>query len=84
MKPQSKIGRGGRDEKIEDSVGIICEGIRMENHIAIQNILLDLQAKEGMDRINCRSLSETFFIEAELQTTINMVKKINQDQRRRM
>ena len=30
---KAAIARGERDEKIEDSVGIICESIRMENHI---------------------------------------------------
>ena len=33
---KATIGRGGRDEKIEDSFGIIYEGIRMSNHIARQ------------------------------------------------
>ena len=39
---------------------------------------MDLQAKEGMDKMNSRDLSETSVIKAELQITIEMVKKINQ------
>ena len=81
---QATIGRGERDEKIEDSVGIICEGIRMEKHITIQNSLLYIQAKEGMYKINYRDLSETAVIKAELQSTMDMVKKIDQYQRRPM
>ena len=54
---QATIGRGGRDGKVEDSVAIICEGIRMENHIFRQCDLLDLQPKEGMDKINYRAIS---------------------------
>ena len=62
------IGRGGRDEKIEDSVGIICEGIRMSYHISRNIALLDLQAKESTDKIKCKALSKTVFNKAELQT----------------
>ena len=44
------IGRGGRDGKIENNVGIICQGIRMANHIYRQSALLDIKAKEGMKK----------------------------------
>ena len=81
---QATIGRDGIDEKIKDSVGIICEDARITNHIAIQRALLDLQDSEGMDKIKYRHISEFVVIKAELQTTIDMVKNINQDQRRLM
>ena len=48
MNLQVTIGRGGRDEEIEDSFGTICGGIRMENHISRKSASFDLQAKEGM------------------------------------
>ena len=53
---QATIGRGGRDGKVEYSVAIICEGIRMENHIFRQSDSLYLQAKEVMDKIKYRAL----------------------------
>ena len=56
MKLQATIGRGGRDEKITYSAGIICEVIRMAKHINIQSASLDLQAKGGMEKIKYRAL----------------------------
>ena len=38
----------------------------MENHIDRQSVSLDLQAKEGTDKIKSRALSETAVIKAEL------------------
>ena len=81
---QALIGRGGRYEKKEDSFGIKCESIKMGNHIAIQSDLLDIKAKEGMEKIKYRDLSETVVIKAELQTTMDMVNNIDQYQRRPM
>ena len=45
MKLQAKIVRDDRDEEIHDSVGTICGGIRMENHISRKSDSLDLQDK---------------------------------------
>ena len=81
---QSIIGRSGRDEEIEDYVGTICGGIRTENNVSRQSDSLYLQAKEVMDKINSGSISETDVIKAEIQTTMAMVEKINQDQRRQI
>ena len=81
---KAAIARGERDEKIEDSVGIICDGIRMANRISRQSALLDLQAKEGMDKIKYMALLEKAIIKAGLQTTMDTLKKIDQDQRRPM
>ena len=79
MKLQAKIGRGDRNEEIYDSVGTICGGIRMANHITRQSDSLDLQDKEGMDMIKYRTLSETSVIDSKLQTNMAMVKNIEQD-----
>ena len=43
LKLQATIVRDDIDDKIEDSIGIIRMGIRMENQIAIQRALLDIQ-----------------------------------------
>ena len=56
----------------------------MENYITIQSDSLDLQDKEGMVKIKYRDLSYRAVIKAEIQTTIAIVKKINQYQRRPM
>ena len=60
------IGRGGRDGKIENNVGIICQGIRMANHIYRQSALLDIKAKEGMKKKSYRDISETDIIKGDL------------------
>ena len=73
---QAKIGRFVMYKEIEDQVGTTWEGIMMANHIAIQGISLDLQAKEGMYKIKSRSLSVTTAINSDLQTTIDVVKNI--------
>ena len=56
----------------------------MEKHISRQSASLDIQAKEVMYKIKSGDLSETSVIKAELQTTMAMAKKINQDQIRPM
>ena len=56
----------------------------MENQISRPVSSLVFQSKEGIDNIKSRYLSETAFIKAELQRTMEMVKKIDQDQRRPM
>ena len=53
----------------------------MEKHISRHGNSLALQDREGMDKIKSRALSEIAVIKSEPQTTIAMVKKINQDQR---
>ena len=47
---QATIGMGGRDEKIEDYVGIIREVIRMANQFYRKSASLDLHPKEGMEK----------------------------------
>ena len=81
---QATIGRGRRDEEIENQVGTIWEGIRMAKHINKQGAYLALQAKGGMDKIKSRTLSEAAVINDDLQSTIAVVKKINHDKKRRM
>ena len=56
----------------------------MENGITRQSDSLDLQDKEGIDKMNYRALSYIPSIKAELQRTMATVKKINQYQRRPM
>ena len=56
----------------------------MANKISRQGVSLDPHAKEGMDKINYKALSETPVIKAELQSTMSMVKNINQDKKRPM
>ena len=56
----------------------------MAKHIARQSDALDIQAKEGMDKIKYRSLSYRPVIKAELKTTMKIVKKINQYNRKPM
>ena len=62
---QAMIVRGGRDEKIWNQVGTIYEGIIMANGITRQSDSLDLQDKEGIDKINHRALSYRPLIKAE-------------------
>ena len=81
LKLQATIGRGGRDEEIKYQVGTIHEGIIMAKHIYRQSASLALQDKEGMDKINYRALSYMPVIKSDLQTTMEMVNKINQYQR---
>ena len=78
---QAMIVRGGRDEKIYNQVGTIYEGIIMANDITRQSDSLAIQDKEGMDKIMYRALSYRPVIKAELQTTMEIVNKINQYQR---
>ena len=78
---QAITGRGGRDEKIKDYVEIICEGIRTEKKMARQSALLDIKAKEGMEKIKYMDLSETSVIKADIETTTYIVKNIDQNQR---
>ena len=56
----------------------------MAKKVSRQSDSLDLQDKGGMYKINYRAQSKTAFIKTELQTTMAMVKKINQFQRRLM
>ena len=84
LKLQAMIIRGERDEKIQDQVGTIYEGIRMANGITRQSGSLALQDKEGMDKIKYRALSYRHFIKDDLQTTMAIVKNINQYQTRPM
>ena len=56
----------------------------MENQIYRQSASLELQAKEGMDKINPRDLPETSVINYELQNIMDTVKNIDQDQIRPM
>ena len=56
----------------------------MANDITRQSDSLDLQDKEGMDKIKYRALSYRPVIKAGLQTTMETVKNINQYQRRPM
>ena len=56
----------------------------MAKQISRKDNLLALQAKEGIDKINSMALSETVDIKAEFQTTIFMVKNIDQDHRSTM
>ena len=51
----------------------------MAEHIYIQSYSLVIQDKKCMYKIKSRALSEKSAINAELQTTIATVKKINQD-----
>ena len=56
----------------------------MEKHISRHGNSLALQDREGMDKIKSRALSEIAVIKSEPQTTIAMVKKINEDHIRPM
>ena len=56
----------------------------MTKHIARQGASLSPQAKDSMDKIKSRDLFETAFIKADLQSTITMMKNIDQDHRRPM
>ena len=51
----------------------------MEMHIYIHNYSYYIQAKEFMDKINPKALSETSIIKAGIQSTMYIVKKIDQD-----
>ena len=61
------IVRVGRDEKIQYQVGTIYEGIIMANDITRQSDSLDLQDKEGMDKIKYRALSYKPFNNTDIQ-----------------
>ena len=52
----------------------------MEKQISIQVAYLYLQEKEGMYKINPKSLSETALKKSKLQTTMYTVRSIDQDQ----
>ena len=78
---QDTIVRGRIDKEREDRVETIWEGIRMAKHISRQGDLLNLQSKEGIDKIKYKFLSEKIVIKADLQITMNMVKNIDQDQK---
>ena len=56
----------------------------MANDITRQSDLLALQDKEGMDNIKYRALSYRPVIKDDLQTTMAIVKNINQYQTRPM
>ena len=75
---QASIGRGGRDEGGKDKVGNIWEGIHLSKHIARKGLTLSIQSKEDMDKVKAISLTETSAIKLEIQSTIILVKKINQ------
>ena len=63
---QDTIGRCGRNDEREDQVGTIQESIILENHISIQIAALTLQAREGMDKIKSRDLSELDVIKTDI------------------
>ena len=56
----------------------------MVKHITRQSASFYLQAKEGTDKIKYMALPETAVIKSELQTTMAIVKKIDQYQIRTM
>ena len=51
----------------------------MAKHICIQGASLYIQSTEGIEKIKYRDLSETSVIKSEIQSTMDMVKKIDQD-----
>ena len=79
---QASIGRSGKDERGKYKVVTIWEGIRLAKHITKQGSKVVLQAKEDMDKVKDKALTETSVRNAEFQSTIALVKKIDQGQRR--
>ena len=53
----------------------------MANHISRQGFSLNLHSKGGIEKINSRDLTETGVIKSEIQITITMMNKIDQDQK---
>ena len=82
MNLQAPIGRLGRYEGDKDQVGTIWEEIRLAKHIAKQGLEVALQAKEDMDKIKARALTETAAVKVEFQSTIALVKRMDKVQRR--
>ena len=61
-------------------VGTTWEGVSLSKHIVKQGLKVALQAKEEMEKFKSRALTEIAVIKAEVQSTIALVKKIDQDQ----
>ena len=61
---QYTIGKGDRDCDGEEQVGTIWEGIRLYKHLSKQVFSWSRQAKEVVDKIKERDLTETDFIKA--------------------
>ena len=81
LKIQYSIGRGIRYKGGEYQVENIWEGIRLAKHTASQGLIISPKAKEDMDKVKSRTLIKTSAIKAELQSTIVLVKKMDQGQR---
>ena len=79
---QTSIGRGGIYEEGKDQAGTIQERIILAKYIANQVLEVALQAKEDTEKVKVVALTETSAIKDEVQSTIDLVKKIDQDQRR--
>ena len=77
LKKKVTIGRARRYEVREDQVGTVWQGVIMAKHISRQGTSLTLQAKEGMDKMNYRALSETVYIKSYLQTDMEKVGRID-------
>ena len=54
----------------------------MTKHISREGLTLELQAKEEMDRVKARSLTETAAMNTELQYIVALINKMGQGQRR--
>ena len=72
------IGGRGIDEWGEYHVGTIWEGIRIFKHIAKKVSKVKLQAKEYINKDKAKALTETAAMKVEVQSTIVLVKKIDQ------
>ena len=82
MHIQASIGRGGRDKGGEYKVGTIWEEIFLAKQIDKQGSKISPKAKEDMNKVKAIALTETATIKAELKSTIALLKKIDQGQRR--
>ena len=79
---QASIGKRGKDAGVKYQVGAIWERICLTKHITKQGSEVTLQAKEEMEKFKSRYLTEISEIKYEVQSTIALVKKIYQSQKR--
>ena len=70
---QATIGKGDRYCDGEEQVGTIGERIRLDKKLYKKGLSWDQQAKEGVDKIQERALTEIDFIKSAINSLLKLI-----------